>query len=859
VAWALAAPRAEACDDAHAADLARAPDLGRWDADVADFAPIDPEESCLPGAAVRAVVRFDAPVGGRYVFRAASDARADELALAPPLPVGVAVRRDCADGPLVACDAGVALTEGPLAPGGAPVEVSAGDVLFLLVDLAAPPVDGPVAVHAIRVPDHPLPRAPRLEAWRDGDVLAWRGASTVQQAVSGYALALLDAQGRPLSETVFGAHDREFVGAPFSFVGRSSDRPGGLPGAAQAASLRMRLVDAYGLAGAAAEVAVGARPAAGDGGRSCDPRGFGARCAADAVCAANWPSEDGRCVPEDAFVIDRAWLYRSPAGDAFGLRVSVHALYPPPAIELWADGRIRDLTPARVEPEGDGLVLTFAAHDDFLAGARRVRVAVHDEGGDWSAATTPEERPAEPDADGGPCDPLGVLDACPAGEVCTAIVGGAVCRHGGCPNGWPYREAVARGDVWVAEGDTTNAGDRGEGTCGRTDGRPAADQIVGFTAPEAGRYVFEAVAADPDAWMVLHVWPSCASRGRPAGETFGCDDEGPHALVSVRLEAGEQAYAFVDGLGLDVAPTPGPYQVTIRRAPPPVLADVAAFRDAAGAAVGVRIAGRDPDGDLRRVDVDVLDAQGRVTGREADLPLQDVAWDGAEFVARASFPLAEERRRWAPARLRVVARDDAGNASAALEAAVAPAEPVAAGAWCDESRAQALCPAEAPCILGSPPGHRGRDSGHCLPWTCPPAEALVVLREGEVEAWDDATLRYVQRRRLMAPIDFTGAPPLGGSSCGGGTAGRFAPFTARAAGDYVVHYRSDPPGDLSTGRAAVYVVADACPAAGRPPEMACQASSDAEVPVHLEAGQTVAIFAEQLDPDWAGGVLWIEP
>ncbi len=137
----------------------------------------------------------------------------------------------------------------------------------------------------------------------------------------------------------------------------------------------------------------------------------------------------------------------------------------------------------------------------------------------------------DPDGDGCP-DWSAALD-CPQGQACTVDRCAAIAA-----NPTVCDESVV-GRVGSQQGQT-DGDSRDAGACGGRGG----EQVVRFTAPEAGQWTFDTDGSGYD--TVLHVRSRCDD----AATELACDDDsgqGTASRIQLGLQANQTVYIFVDG------------------------------------------------------------------------------------------------------------------------------------------------------------------------------------------------------------------------------------------------------------------------------------------------------------------------
>ena len=159
-------------------------------------------------------------------------------------------------------------------------------------------------------------------------------------------------------------------------------------------------------------------------------------------------------------------------------------------------------------------------------------------------------------AHGAVCDVVTAMSVCPEGELCYFEDPEAdeeptcIEAETECPAGWDVVDLGEHEDEgrYQYNGDTTGLEYGEGGTCGGGSGA----EVLSFTAPEAGSWLFETWSRAQEADTVLYVRSFC---GYPApGAQLGCNDDIDYpndtmSQVIVALEADQTVYVFVDGYG----------------------------------------------------------------------------------------------------------------------------------------------------------------------------------------------------------------------------------------------------------------------------------------------------------------------
>ncbi|MEE2788436.1 MAG: hypothetical protein VX589_13920 [Myxococcota bacterium] len=205
------------------------------------------------------------------------------------------------------------------------------------------------------------------------------------------------------------------------------------------------------------------------------------------------------------------------------------------------------------------------------AQVERVRVVVIDA---TDVRSAPREAPVSPPRmllAGQACDVDNVRSICPSGTEC--FVGDPLvdptprCRLVGnqCPDAWTVDvlSEIVMNQRWQFRGnlarDNPPLEAHGLGTCAFA--ATGENDLIAFTAPEAGRYRFETSGTRGD--TIIWVRAQCGIES--GGAELGCDDDGGQGLfsrVEFELAQGQTVYVFVDAPGIQER---GPYELTVSR------------------------------------------------------------------------------------------------------------------------------------------------------------------------------------------------------------------------------------------------------------------------------------------------------
>lgn len=340
----------------------------------------------------------------------------------------------------------------------------------------------------------------------------------------------------------------------------------------------------------------------------------------------------------------------------------------------------------------DGVAGTYFVGLEGITGAR-VRVFDTDRIAS-DALEVPIEAPRP--AGESTCDPRRALDVCAGEQRCTPDGCGA--GEVECPSEWTVRALDGDGP-WTATGNTSGAPPHGTASCGGGSG----SEIYRFTAPRAGQYMFDVRSAGhPD--PLLFVRAACGLSD--VAVELGCDDDVvpgdlSRSRVVTGLEAGQTVFVFVDGYA-EEQPTGGAYRLAVSAVTAPTIDDGEAFVNLAAEAVGVRLAGAEPDADLSYAWLLLLTADGDIieTGAEyaIDLGFTRLAQTDGRYAADTAIAFLEPIEDLADlAMVGIWVTDDAGLESDLAVFDVLPAPALAADAECDVLAAFGSCPGEQLC------------------------------------------------------------------------------------------------------------------------------------------------------------------
>lgn len=581
-------------------------------------------------------------------------------------------------------------------------------------------------------------------------------------------------------------------------------------------------------------------------GEACEPDGDPNACAPELRCL---PVDgDARCRVVGAPAVTSARLVVEPEAGTLGLRLegqdpgddvtglvleAVDAAGAPVSLGPRPPGGVRAFTAiTRAAGAFDG---AFALRTERGVGASpvadiaAVTVEVVDAAGLRSAPLRVEPSALRRPGPGEICDPDRIFDACVDGLLCDD----GICGPPGvdCPEA--FAPAALRPGLTLA-GDTLRARDVADAPCGGAGG----DAVYQLTAESAGFYVVEAWSADPDVRPLVFARTACGAED--PGASLGCEAprRGERAQLCFDLAAGETVSAFVTALDVDSG---GAFSVRVLRPEAPVIDSAEVFVNPEAQALGLRVVGHDPDGDVRAVGVRLFDEDGADLlgdGLPADLRLvagESTLRPGGEVAVRASRRLALDGAAIALVEVSLV--DAFGARSASLAVAALPTPPAARGALCDVDGAFFACVAPDRC--GGPLPRVPDPEGICVEAfaDCPPELGDVIDLDDPVYSIADGLWQ------------FDGDTGPGGNDTAGTCGGAMAPedvlaFRAPVAGVYV--FRTT----LPQGGDTVLYVRSNCGDETPEAELGCNDDGPdavdfgSRVVVALEGGQTVYAFVD---------------
>ncbi|MCK6574492.1 hypothetical protein L6V77_25715 [Myxococcota bacterium] len=309
---------------------------------------------------------------------------------------------------------------------------------------------------------------------------------------------------------------------------------------------------------------------------------------------------------------------------------------------------------------------------------------------------------------------LGLASGCgapldPAGDSPDPEASGVGAPAGGRPpppDSTPAEPgAVLCGDTLIARARPTAIGvdaytlsglagesARAEGSCGGA-GR---ESVLAFVAPAAGYWTFAFDAARTAFVGVVHLRSACDDADTELACSIDPTRGWQLGVASAVLEAGETVSVFVDSAeGRGGAYTLGLFRTDAPVAPTVTGAQAFAFPDGR---VSLRVAGTDPDGDVKWVRYTLLDAAGTVLDPDGlGHPTRDVESErptvglGAPIGVVTGLPAGV-------ARIRVALVDATDAASPTVDVPVVAREPVGSGAVCDADGVEPRCDANLVCL-----------------------------------------------------------------------------------------------------------------------------------------------------------------
>lgn len=469
----------------------------------------------------------------------------------------------------------------------------------------------------------------------------------------------------------------------------------------------------------------------------------------------------------------------------------------------------------------DGVAGVHVVGAEFIAGAR-VRVFDTDQ---TASAAIDVGIEAPGSASGDTCDPRRAVDVCAEGQLCTPT--GCRVAATACPAEWAVRGLEGDGP-WVHEGNTSGAPPHGRASCGG--GTNSA--VYRFEAPQGGQYLFDVNSiGHPDPLLFLR--STCALNDIAA--ELGCNDDAApgdleHSRVVVALEAEQTVFVFVDGYAEEQS-AGGAYRLSVSQVTPPIIDAGEAFVNRAANAVGVRLAGVDPDDDLAYAWMLLLDADGEIIEAVGDgafnLGFTQLQQAEGRYTASTAVAFLEPLDALGDlAMVAVQVTDDAGLYSDVAVLDVAPALALAPGAECDTFAAFGSCPGEQLCARLGPVDA----PAYCaaLEPSCPAAWPVVDLHA-------EPDWRHVG--------DTTGAPNHGDlATCSGGGSDAVYRFVAPRTDRFVFAVV-----DAQPGADSVLFARSQCAFSQPAYELACNDDRSPEdylstVEIDLEVGEAAYLF-----------------
>jgi len=467
----------------------------------------------------------------------------------------------------------------------------------------------------------------------------------------------------------------------------------------------------------------------------------------------------------------------------------------------------------------------------------------------------------------GACDPVGETDVCDRGDFCRAELtadwapaSDGVCTEATAPvlleasaqaHGERlllrvHGEDASRDVVGLRLELLTAAGPLPLGRRGQT------YAVVGFDEPVYGQAEFSGFVELelPQAGAVSEARMSLLDSQELESERAEVEVTGlPQVPAGEPCDPKERDNACA-GEAVCLAPATGdgeepPAAGTCGLPSPPVLGAVEAFVNGTTNALGLRLAGEDPDGDVAAVRARLLDAEGRTIPYAPDgalpQPGQELGLKGAlagievvDTAWTATLSAILPRTLEGVAAVEVVVADAQELESEALRADVAPTPEVEPGAACDLQTALDACPAGQLCT--EVPAEDDETTTTCV-------DPVPGCPDGwEVEDLVEHTLgsRYVFRG------DTTGAPSHTSGSCGGGSGQQVFQFTSPRAERWAVWTETE-----ERYADTVLYVRSQCRYEGPAVELACNDDADSELGlassslvVSLEEGEAVWIFVD---------------
>lgn len=285
-------------------------------------------------------------------------------------------------------------------------------------------------------------------------------------------------------------------------------------------------------------------------------------------------------------------------------------------------------------------------------------------------------------------------------------------------------EGTPEGDGFRVSG-STGAVDNFAGSCTTNDG---SDAIVKFTAPAAGLWLFSTAETAGD--TVLYALGDC----NDGFSELACNDNinagMPQSEIAFELDAGAVAYVIVDNSDLVAA---APFTLTAQPidAEPPTLASVELFLNPNTRAIGVRVAGADPNDDVVAFDIALLDGGGMELAAGMDIPLDDFDFTQADGMFQGDLVLGLPQGTEGTARIAFAVSDRFGLKSDVVMAdAMAPPGGLMRGDECVPAQVFGLCDEADACVDADP---NDEDPAVCVeatPPTITSAEAFANAEDG---------------------------------------------------------------------------------------------------------------------------------
>ena len=217
------------------------------------------------------------------------------------------------------------------------------------------------------------------------------------------------------------------------------------------------------------------------------------------------------------------------------------------------------------------------------------------------------------------------------------------------------------------------------GSCSAA-GNNSPDDIVSFTAPAAGRWIFSTAGTDYD--TVLYARTVCEDR-----ETeLDCNDDsnGLQSTISIDLMANQTIYLVVDTYD-EEEPMPRAYTLSAAIATPPTVASAQYVLNAEELSFGLVIEGNDPASDAVAFELTLLDAAGEsVFGEALGFGFENIDHDAAgNFVGTSQLTFNPDEGVPEFDRVLVAVIDEQNSTSETIEAQVGQVQAMARGNACN--------------------------------------------------------------------------------------------------------------------------------------------------------------------------------